>query len=543
MTHIRLSDAAVGSIINIPINGKICEFILVHSGNPNSAIYDASCSGVWLLGKECCKEDSWGSDQNIYETSSIHQYLNGEFFTGIDSKVQSHIKTVKIPYRKSGADGTDQTGANGLETKAFIPSMHELGHTHDYYAGKIPVDGSCLAYFLKGDSDEAVALRKATLDGMPIAFWQRTQIHSIAGPRAWANYTDEGGGWDSAKVNVVLGIRPMLILDGSGLWVDEDGNLLENRPPAAPAKLSVSRKSIRSTEKLTLSWDAVVDPDGDRVTYTIERSVNRGKFSLMASGTTRTEYNVSSHTAGTVQFRVKARDNKSNESAYVVSPLVTVVQNNKPVINGDTAASDDLGTVKEGFVYRYTVEDPDGDAVTVTERIPVPTGGSAVKYTVIREFAAQPGVEYELDMSGERFVVLPGNDRSYLLQLTAADKYGASTSKMVRFKKATDYFVVSPAQPFPAEKMPCRAKIQVERSISEGGTFKVEVCNNPCAPEPVWEDCTNEVENGLVHVFENDLDLSGKHGLGVRVTVGRAEDGDACWVSSISGNFETYREG
>lgn len=70
MTHIRLSDAAVGSIINIPINGKICEFILVHSGNPNSAIYDASCSGVWLLGKECCKEDSWGSDQNIYERSS-----------------------------------------------------------------------------------------------------------------------------------------------------------------------------------------------------------------------------------------------------------------------------------------------------------------------------------------------------------------------------------------------------------------------------------------------------------------------------------------
>lgn len=543
MTHIRLSDAAVGSIINIPIRGVIREFILVHNGNPDPSIYDACCSGVWLLMKECCKEDSWGSDQNIYEGSSIHQYLNGEFFTGIDSKVQSHVKTVKIPYRKSGADGSDQTGANGLEAKAFIPSMHELGHTHDYYAGKIPVDGACLAYFLQGDSDEAVALRKATLDGMPIAFWQRTQIHSIAGPRDWANYTDEGGGWDSAKVNVVLGIRPVLILDGSGLWVDEDGNLLENRPPAAPAKLSVSKKSIHSTEKLTLSWDAVVDPDGDRVTYTIERSVNRGKFSLLASGTTRTEYSVGSNAAGTVQFRVKARDNKSSESAYVVSPLVTVVQNNKPLINGDTAATDDLGTVKEGFVYRYTVEDPDGDAVTVTERIPVLTGGSAVKYTTLREFTAQPGVEYQLDMSGERFAVLPGNGRSYSFYLTAADEHGASTNKVVRFKKAADYFVVSPAQPFPAEKMPRRASIKVERNISEGGSFQVEVCNNPFAPEPIWEDCTSEVEQEKVHTFVNDLDLSGKHGLGVRVTVGRAEDGDACWVSSISGNFETYMEG
>lgn len=542
MTHIRLSSAAVGSIINIPILGVIREFILVHNGNPDSSIYDASCNGVWLLGKECCKEDSWGSDQNIYEASSIHQYLNGEFFAGIDSKIQAHVKTVKIPYRKGGADGTDQTGSNGLETKAFIPSMHELGHTHDYYAGKIPVDGACLSYFLQGDSDEAVALRKATLDGMPIAFWQRTQIHSIAGPRVWANYTDEGGGWDSAKVNVVLGIRPMLILDGD-LWMDEDGNLLENRPPSAPAKLAVSSKSIRSTEKLTLSWNAVEDPDGDRVTYTLERSVNRGKFSLMVSGTTRTEYSASSNAAGTVQYRVKARDSKGSESGYAVSPLVTVVQNNKPLVNGDSSTVEDLGTFKEGFVYHYTVEDPDGDAVTVTERIPVPAGSSAVKYEIVREFTAKPGVEYELDMSGERFSVLPGNGRTYSPYLTVEDEYGASTNKMLRFKKITDYFVVSPAKPFPSEKMPRRARIQVERSVSEGSTFKVEVCNNPYAPEPVWEDCTGEVEQGAVHVFANDLDLSGKHGLGVRVTVGRAEDGDACWVSAISGNFEIYREG
>ncbi len=180
---------------------------MAHSGNSSPAIYDSSCNGVWLLMKECCKEDSWGSDQ---------------------------------------------TGSNGLETKVFIPSMHELGHTHDYYARKIPVDGACLAYFLQGDSDEAVAPRKSTLDGMPIAFWQRTQIHSISSLRKWANYTNEGGAWDSAYVTP-LGIRPMLILNGSGLWVDEDGNLLNNRPPAAPAKLNVSSKKIRSTEKLALS--------------------------------------------------------------------------------------------------------------------------------------------------------------------------------------------------------------------------------------------------------------------------------------------------
>lgn len=543
MAYIRLSGAAVGSVINIPINGIVREFILVHQGNPNSSIYDSSCNGVWLLAKECSKEASWGSNQNMYETSSIHQYLNGEFFSGIDSKVQSHVKTIKIPYRKGGADGSDQTGSNGLETKAFIPSMHELGHTHDYYAGKIPVDGACLAYFLQGDSDEAVALRKATLDGMPIAFWQRTQIHTPIAPKSWANYTDEGGGWDSAYVTTSLGIRPILILDGSGLWLDEDGNLLDNRPPPAPSKLSVSSKRVRSTEKLTLSWDAVEDPDGDKVTYTLERSVNGGKFTSLTSGGTKTEYSISSHTAGKEQYRVKARDNKSGESKYVVSPSVTIVQNNKPLINGTGSSVEDLGTFKEGFVYRYTVEDPDGDKVTVKEIIPIHSSPTALKNTTVREFVARPGVEYELDMTGERFAALLWINRNYTPYITATDEYGSSTSKPIRFKKETDYFVVSPLLPYPAEKMPRRVHLEVVKNISEGGTFKVEVCNNPYAPEPIWEDCTTEVEQGQVHIFENDMDLSGKHGLGVRVTVGRAEDGDSCWVSSISGNFETYMEG
>ncbi len=95
-------------------------------------------------------------------------------------------------------------------------------------------------------------------------------------------------------------------------------------------------------------------PDGDRITYTVERSVNKGKFSFVVSGTTKTEHTISSHTAGIEQYRVKAKDSKGHEGGYVVSPSATVAQNSKPVINGDTSTLEDLGTVKEGFVYRYT---------------------------------------------------------------------------------------------------------------------------------------------------------------------------------------------
>lgn len=46
------------------------------------------------------------------------------------------------------------------------------------------------------------------------------------------------------------------------------------------------------------------------------------------------------------------------------------------------------------------MEDLDEDAVTVTERIPVPSSSSIIAYKVLCEFTARPGVEYGLDMSG-----------------------------------------------------------------------------------------------------------------------------------------------
>ena len=76
------------------------------------------------------------------------------------------------------------------------------------------------------------------------------------------------------------------------------------------------------------------------------------------------------------------------------------------------------------------------------------------------------------------------------------------------------------------------------RDIPAGGTFKVEVTNNPFDASPVWEDCTNAVVQGVAHVFTNKINTAAQYGMNIRVTVQRGDALTACWVSGIGGNFE-----
>jgi hypothetical protein len=83
----------------------------------------------------------------------------------------------------------------------------------------------------------------------------------------------------------------------------------------------------------------------------------------------------------------------------------------------------------------------------------------------------------------------------------------------------------------------------VTRNIPSAATFKVEVCNNGFDASPIWEDATDAVQSGLVHVFANtkcDTMQNGlqKWGVLVRVTVARNGATGACYVSAIGGNFE-----
>ena len=203
----------------------------------------------------------------------------------------------------------------------------------------------------------------------------------------------------------------------------------------------------------------------------------------------------------------------------------TVIYNSAPMISGRNA---DLGTKRGDFAYQYSVTDPDGDTVNVVEKI----DGK----TIATKNAITLGATQTLSVSGNTFTAL--TNAKHTITITATDSAGNSAVRTLTFTKSIAGFVITLSAPLEANSQPTRANVKVTRDIPAGGTFKVEVTNNPFDASPVWEDCTNAVIQGVAHVFTNKINTAAQHGMNIRVTVQRGDALTACWVSGIGGNFE-----
>lgn len=117
---------AVGSSVFMDENGSRVEFIICYNGNPNAAMYDASCNGVWLVRKAAHSQQQWNNyDVNTYGTSAINSWLNSTYLNSLNTK--NLIKQVKIPYLNgNGESGSVATLSQGLSVKTFLLSACEL---------------------------------------------------------------------------------------------------------------------------------------------------------------------------------------------------------------------------------------------------------------------------------------------------------------------------------------------------------------------------------------------------------------------------------
>lgn len=209
---ILASDLAVGTVVKLMEGGTAVDYLVVNQGIPsNSDLYDVSCDGTWLLRKDFHSKRVWStSEANIYETSAINTWLNGDFFNSLGGVEQAVIKQVKIPYRKSGGEyGTDQSGANGLLCKIFLLGGYELGWTtsdNRYF----PQDGAKLSYFESGTGTSANNKRIVYLNGSATWWWLRSPD---TGYTIYVWYVTTGGSYDDGRPsNVSRGIRPALII-------------------------------------------------------------------------------------------------------------------------------------------------------------------------------------------------------------------------------------------------------------------------------------------------------------------------------------------
>lgn len=222
MANAQLGSKAVGSIVKLNVSGTAKEFIVVHQGKPSS-LYDESCNGTWLLMKDIYENREWHSSKvNKYESSTIHTYLNGTFLNLFDSDVKNVIKQVKIPYRKGGPNGTDQSGANGLSAKIFLLSGYEVGWTTNYNIG-FPIDGAKLDYFESGTSTSANSKRIANYGGSATYWWLRSPCSD---PNDYVWRVTRSGDYSNNKyASDSYGIRPALVLSSDAL-VDDSGNVV-----------------------------------------------------------------------------------------------------------------------------------------------------------------------------------------------------------------------------------------------------------------------------------------------------------------------------
>lgn len=200
-----LSTQPIGTKVKIKISGTSINFIVVHQGNPDSNLYDASCDGSWLMMEPIYSNQMWGNNSS-YLYSFANAWLEQILFPKLDSNIQPMVKTVKLPY----AEMADvYSGANGMECQMFLPSAYELGWTSDYKEA-IPEDGACLDYCKDFENADRRRIAKM-LNGSYNWYWTRTP-HTTKSNYAWL-VVSINGDCSFSSARDTYGIRPMMILD------------------------------------------------------------------------------------------------------------------------------------------------------------------------------------------------------------------------------------------------------------------------------------------------------------------------------------------
>ena len=358
----KLGDVAVGTIAKIKIDGSFKNLVILHQGNPDPILYDASCDGTWVCLEDIYDKMAWYNNTNNYPFSIIHSWMNNDFIQLLEPDIQDSIKQVKIPYVSSGYMGqTVMSGSRGLSCKIFALSLCETGiaaSSQEY----IPKDGAKLDYFLSGISFEADKKRIAKYNGAANA-WHTRSAETDGQYHVWT--IDETGGYYSGygdDTYGTYGVRPAFILPQS-LYMLDDGTIITNQSPTAPASITAS--NVMGGQQATVTLGAASDPDGTVINYVYERSIDTGMWTQFASTASLSIIDQISDDWDTVRYRAKAVDDKGAEGPYATSQTYTVIHNQPPTAPASITASNVMGG-QEAAVTLGAATDTDGQIINYT---------------------------------------------------------------------------------------------------------------------------------------------------------------------------------
>ena len=493
--------------------------------NIDQWLNEDSVGGMWYVAQHSA--DQAPTDDSVVLGGTEYAMRPG-FLNAFTASEKNAIQKTTIRVAKPDVDGA---GYEDISRKVFLASTTEVGVSTEigiaegalwsYFTGR-----GRLAQLTSQAHNNSLSTNLPSLMPNSWSWWLRTPL-----PRYSINtyYVTSSG--ESTIIDVKngnIGVRPALNLLSTittSDTTDSDGcyTLSPNSAPSSPPSIAVP-STVYGGKTNPISWASAIDTDGDAVTYQLECSINGEDYAQIYSGASATYAHLVPFGTTSVVYRVKATDPSGESSAYTTSATKTVVNNHAPVISG---TDDNLGVKSSGFTGTYTITDANSDSVTVTE---------AIDGVQIRALVATLGQEITYGVTENTWLTLPNG--SHTLTIRATDGIDSAV-RTYTFTKLVDGFTIQNSTPWVTSTRPSRIMLVITRNIPSGATFKVEVCNNGCDSSPTWEDCTEAVKSGLVHVFANQeaqsLDI---WGVQVRVTVERNGATGACYVSAIGGNFE-----
>lgn len=311
----------------------------------------------------------------------------------------------------------------------------------------------------------------------------------------------------------------------SGYKTSNQVTVINNTAPSAPPSITVPL-SVIGGENLTVTWAASSDSDGNLSGYILQRKVGAGEWSQVFKGNALTYQDTITKGWASVQYRVAAYDSYDAQSAWTTSETRTVDNNTAPVITCDTPSGSDLGTKSSGFSISYQVDDADGDAVTVTEKMDT---------TTKRTFEATLEATNQFQVTGTYFQQLLNGQHT--MKMVAQDAGGKNSEYSLTFTKSVTACSITMTEPMEADAQITIMAMSVTGDIPADANFQVLVTNNAKDTEPTWEDATSEVKNGANYLFENQTATNG-WAFSFKVIASRGSSGIGGYISSIQGGFQ-----
>ena len=311
----------------------------------------------------------------------------------------------------------------------------------------------------------------------------------------------------------------------SGWRTSNQVTVINNTAPGAPPSITVPLTVIGG-ESLTITWTASTDTDNNLEGYILQRKVAAGEWTQVFQGNALSFQDTITKGWTSVQYRVAAYDTYDAQSAWTTSETRTVDNNTAPVITCDTPSGSDLGTKSSGFSISYQVDDADGDAVTVTEKMDT---------TTKRTFEATLEATNQFQVTGTYFQQLLNGQHT--MKMVAQDAGGKSSEYSLTFTKSVTACSITMTEPMEADAQITIMAMSVTGDIPADANFQVLVTNNAKDTEPTWEDATSEVKNGANYLFENQTATNG-FAFNFKVIASRGSSGIGGYISSIQGGFQ-----